>query len=78
MDTVLPLNKHIWWFLSGCIFYKILVSHSSRKLQALLIVSITLNLVAQNFDSSGAETQSFSNRYYGNVLSSFPTLGQST
>ena len=54
-DDLLPLNKEIWWFLAGSIYYSL---HSQRKnpyLKSILSVSILFNLLLVNLESSGFE-----------------------
>jgi peptidoglycan/LPS O-acetylase OafA/YrhL len=54
-DDLLPLNKEIWWFLAGSIYYSLLSQRKNPYLKFILSFTFLLNLLLVNVDRSGFE-----------------------
>jgi len=51
-DALIPLHNYIWWFLAGSTFYRILKSKKSGFLHVLVVISLCINLLSANYESS--------------------------
>jgi peptidoglycan/LPS O-acetylase OafA/YrhL len=55
LDDLMPLNREIWWFLAGSIFYANFGVRRKLYMNPFLLITFLFNLVLLNVDSSGIE-----------------------
>jgi peptidoglycan/LPS O-acetylase OafA/YrhL len=51
LDNIFPLNKYIWWFLAGSLFYQSQETKQGKKVGKYLILTLAFNALSLNFES---------------------------
>ena len=54
-ELLLPLNRHIWWFIAGCTFFKMYSSKFPRTVLLIMSYSLISNLLPLNISGTHLE-----------------------